>query len=110
MLYKILAKVLVNRLKRILPDIISEHQIVFVPGRSITYNNLLTFEMIHYMKQKKNGLVGEVALKLEFSKAYDCVDWTYLRHCIVCMSFNEKFINWVMLRVTTVQYESCFNG
>lgn len=109
-LYKILAKVLENRLKLILPEIISENQSAFVPGRSITDNVLLAFEMIHYMKQKKRGSVGEVALKLDISKAYDRVNWNYLKHRMICMGFDEKFIKWVMLCVTTVQYDVCFNG
>lgn len=72
-LYKILAKVLANRLKVILPGIISENQSAFVPGRSITDNVLVAFEMIHFMKRKKGCQDGEVALKLDISKAYDRV-------------------------------------
>lgn len=48
-----------------------------MPGRSITDNVLLAFETIHYMKQKKSGTDGDVALKLDISKAYDRVDWKY---------------------------------
>lgn len=109
-LYKILAKVLANRLKQILPTIISENQSAFVPGRSITDNVLLAFEMIHFMKQKKSGSEGEVALKLDISKAYDRVEWVYLRQRLTRMGFEDKFIRWVMLCVTTVQYQVGFNG
>lgn len=49
-LYKIIAKVLSNRLRDILPNIISENQYAFVPGRSIMDNVLVAFEMLHYMK------------------------------------------------------------
>lgn len=51
-LYKILAKVLATCLKSILPVIVTENQSVFVPGRNITDNVLIAFEVIHYMKQK----------------------------------------------------------
>lgn len=51
-LYKIIAKVLSNRLREILPGIITENQFAFVPGRNITDNVLVAFEMLHYMKQK----------------------------------------------------------
>lgn len=73
-LYKIIAKVLSNRLRNLLPGIIAENQSAFVPGRSITDNVLLAFEILHYMKQKKSGVEGVVALKLDVSKAYDRVD------------------------------------
>ena len=51
-LYKILAKVLENRLKKILPTLISENQSAFVPGRNITDNVLVAFEIIHHMNRK----------------------------------------------------------
>lgn len=83
-LYKVIAKVLSNRLQVILPDIISENQSAFVPNRNITDNVLVAFEMLHYMKQKKKGLEGEVALKLDVSKAYDRVDWGFLKNQMIC--------------------------
>lgn len=52
-LYKIVANVLENRLQKILPGIISEEQSAFVPGRNITDNVLVAFELLHYMKRKK---------------------------------------------------------
>lgn len=109
-MYKILAKVLANRLKQILPDIISENQSAFVPGRNISDNVLIAFETIHSMKQKKSGSEGGVALKLDISKAYDRVDWRYLQRRLKSMGFDDKFVKWMMLCVTTVEYSICFNG
>lgn len=54
-LYKIIAKVLSNRLETILPGIISENQSTFVPGRSITNNMSVSFELLLYMRQNKGG-------------------------------------------------------
>ena len=76
--YKIMAKVLVNRLKETLPLIISDAQSGFVPGRSICDNVLAAFEVIHYMKRKTKGKRGNVALKIDISKAYDRINWKYL--------------------------------
>lgn len=91
-LYKILAKVLANRLKRIFPSIISEHQSTFVPGRNISDNVLVAFELIHYMKQKKQGAKRDIALKLDVSKAYDRVDWSFLRNRMISMGFDDKWV------------------
>lgn len=52
-LYKILAKVLANRLKVILPNVITENQSAFIPGRNISDNVLVAFETLNYMKKKK---------------------------------------------------------
>lgn len=109
-LYKIIAKVLSNRLKLLLPKIITENQSAFVPNRSITDNVLVAFELMHYMKQKKKGTDGGVALKLDVSKAYDRVSWEFLKYQLHRMGFSNKWIAWVMLCVTTVSYTVCFNG
>lgn len=108
-LYKILAKVLPNRLEKILPGVISEEQSAFVPGRNIQDNVLVSFELIHYMHRKKHGQEGDVALKLDISKAYDLVNWRYLQDRMRIMGFSEKWVRWIMLCVTTISYSVSFN-
>lgn len=77
--YKLIAKVLANRLRIILPGIISENQSAFIPCRSITDNVLAAFELLLHMNQKKRDSKGEVALKLDVIKAYDRIDWDFLQ-------------------------------
>lgn len=75
---KLASKILANRLKKILLSIIGESQSAFVHGRLITDNVLVAFETMHHINQKKSGKVGEMALKLDMSKAYDRMEWVYL--------------------------------
>ena len=76
--YKIVSKFLANKLKPLLSAIISENQSVFVPSRLITNNVLIAFEIMHYLKKKKDGKEGYMAVKLDMSKAHDRVEWVFL--------------------------------
>jgi hypothetical protein len=74
-IYKLISKVLANRLKRILPEVVSQSQSVFVPGQLITDNILIAYEATYYLKHKKKGSLGYATIKLDMSKAYDRVEW-----------------------------------
>ena len=77
-LYKLVSKVLANRLKRVLALIILESQSAFQSNKAISNNILVAFESLHHMKMKKIGKVGHMALKLDISKAYDKLEWVFL--------------------------------
>ena len=77
--YKIISKVLANRLKQILSTIILENQSAFVPSKLITDNVLVAFEIMHYLKKRKGGNDSYMAVKLDMSKAYDRVEWGFFR-------------------------------
>ena len=109
-LYKLISKVLANRLKKILPNIISESQSVFVLGRLITNNILIAFETLYHMHNKKTGKVGFMALKLDMSKAYDRVEWGFLKQVMVRMGFHDKWISLIMECIRSVSYSLLING
>ncbi|KAL0425617.1 UNVERIFIED_CONTAM: putative mitochondrial protein [Sesamum radiatum] len=67
-----------NRMKPILDRIISPSQSAFVPGCLISDNILLAFELNHFLNSKSRGEQGWMALKLDMSKAYDKVEWSFL--------------------------------
>ena len=88
-LYKIFSKVLANRLKNVLPQIITEHQSVFTKDRLISDNILLAFESLHCMNKHKFVKGGFMELKLYMSKAYNRVEWPFLECIMRKMGFGK---------------------
>lgn len=108
--YKLISKVLENRLKRILPAIIEENQSAFVPGRLITDNILLSSEVFHFMRHSQAQKHRYMALKLDMSKAYDRIEWDYLSSIMIQMGFPTQWVDRVMLCVSSVSYSFLVNG
>jgi len=91
-LYKLVAKVLANRLKIILHKCISENQSAFVPKRSILDNSMIAIEVVYHMKVSKKVRDKNVAFKLDISKAYDRIDWLYLKEMMIQMGFDRQWV------------------
>ncbi|GAU36566.1 hypothetical protein TSUD_277720 [Trifolium subterraneum] len=89
---------------------VSQEQSVFVEGRSILDNALIATEVIHALKRKTQGRRGELALKIDISKAYDKVDWGFLRGVMTKMGFSDVWIQWVMMCVSSVNYSVLMNS
>jgi hypothetical protein len=100
--YKIFAKVPQFRLQQILSEIISCEQSDFLPLRFILDNILLTHGTIAWAGQSKQDLIF---LKLDFSKAYDMVDWDFLFSAMSEMGFLGEFIN--MEQLLFIDAEVC---
>ena len=110
MVYKLIAKVLVNCLKMILPYVVSNSQSAFLSGRLITDNVSVAFETLHYLKRKTQGKLGFMALKLDMSKAYDRVEWEFLRRAMLHLGFADRFVSMIMACITSVSFSVLLNG
>ncbi|XP_024196455.1 uncharacterized protein LOC112199713 [Rosa chinensis] len=86
-------------------DLISPFQSAFVPGRLITDNILVANEIAHFVHNKRDGNEGCMALKLDFSKAYNQMEWLFLRKVMIRLGFAQKWIELVMQCVSTVRAE-----
>lgn len=76
--YKILTKIVVNRLTPLIPEIISPYQTGFVPSRSIHENILVAQEMVHSMWRMR-GRTRYFAVKVDLVKAYDRLRWSFIK-------------------------------
>jgi hypothetical protein len=86
-LYKLLARVLVNQLKHDLHKCKSANQSNFVRGHSILDNATVDMEVVHHMKVSKRIKAMNVALKLALRKAYDRINWLYLKDLMLKWGF-----------------------
>ena len=108
-IYKIISKVLANRLKQVLPNIISPTQSAFVPDRLIIDNVLVAYETIHTMHVRKKGKKGSMALKLDISKVHDRVEWPFLPKIMEKRGFLTRGIERVMSCVTAPTFSILAN-
>lgn len=109
-LYKLGSKVLANRLKPILKSVIAPNQSAFVPGRHISDNSILAFEISHHLKRMYGGGSGFGALKLDMSKVYERVQWDFIEEVMRSMGFHGTWIDWVMRCIRTISYSFILNG
>ncbi|KAI0511099.1 hypothetical protein KFK09_011721 [Dendrobium nobile] len=101
--YKIVATMLVNRLKKGMARMISEEQAAFIHGRSIAEHCLLAQEIFHKFKISKNKK-GMMAVKLDMEQAYDSMGWTTLRHILRWYGFPIAFSNLLLECVVDVRF------
>lgn len=71
---------------------------------------VLSHETLHYLRNRHKGKIGFVALKLDMSKAYDRVEWSYLSQIMEKLGFHEKWISLVMKCVTTPTFSILMNN
>lgn len=88
-LVKIITKVVANRMKVLQHSIVSEIQSIIIPERLIMDNVMVTYEIMHQLKRKMRGRESYMALKFDMSKAYDRIEWEYLRATFNKMGFHD---------------------
>ena len=109
-LYKIISKMLANRMKLVLDLIISDSQSAFIPGRAITDKVIISVEIIHFLKRKRQGKYRVIALKIDMCKAYDRIEWSFLQAMMIKLGFDVKWVELIMRCVSTVQYNVLREG
>ena len=109
-IYKMASKTLANKLKKILPSIISDIQSAFMNGKLIIDNVLVAFEMMHHINLKKTGAKGEMAIKLDMSKAYDKVEWACIDKIMEKLGFHPRWRSLMMQCISSVTYAVHING
>ena len=106
--FKIISKVLADRLSQILPNLISQEQRGFIRGRNIKDCIALTSEAINVLDKKSFG--GNLAMKIDVSKAFDTLSWEFLIYILEKFSFNRTFRNWITSILHSANISISING
>ncbi|XP_057249344.1 uncharacterized protein LOC130590806 [Beta vulgaris subsp. vulgaris] len=97
-----------SRLKKVLPNIIEPVQSAFVEKRVIFHNIFICQDMLRHYKRKSEP--ARCTMKVDLRKAYDSIDWEFIKEMLLGLKFPKKFVNWVMLCMTTPSYSLSING
>lgn len=108
--YKIISKVLANRMKVWLGSLISHNQSAFVSKRLIQDNILVAQEVFHFLKSSKGKKLNSLAMKLDMYKAYDYLEWDFISKIMLAFGFDRRWVDLVMGCISTVSYRIKFNG
>lgn len=90
--YKILAKILANRLKKVIGSIIAPTQAYSIPGRDIADIISTIRDVVSYMKEE-----GGILLSVDLNKAFDRVEHQFLEKTLETFGFGSKFRSWIRL-------------
>lgn len=107
--YKLVAKVIVGRLKEAWKLLISPYQASFVHGRQSIDNVILCQEFVHSMKRKK-ARKGSVIIKLDLEKAYDRLEWPFIEQTLIDARLLDSLVSVIMKMVTLGTCRLLWNG
>jgi len=109
--FKIVTKILADRLAVVCMSIISPQQRGFVRDRSIFDCVILASEVINLLTKKQFG--GNIAIKVDIRKAFDTLDWNFLLEVLKRFGFSSLFCDWILTILqwdTSLVLEACARG
>ncbi|XP_038994896.1 uncharacterized protein LOC120119062 [Hibiscus syriacus] len=105
--YKAIYKILVSRLQKLIPDLVSLNQTAFVKGRNIVDNTLLTQELVRGYNRK--NISPRCSLKIDLHKAFDTLHWDFISVILKAIGLPPIFIKWIEICLSTPRYFIAFN-
>ncbi|KAG7581859.1 Reverse transcriptase zinc-binding domain [Arabidopsis suecica] len=106
--YKIIARLLKQKLKLFISDAVQGNQVGFVQGRHLCENVLLASELVTNFHSE--GVTTRGCLQVDLAKAYDNLDWQFLLNVLNAIELPDKFVGWIKECFTTPSFSVAFNG
>ena len=108
-IYKLVTKILVQRLRPYMPNLISPCQTALVVGRRGSDNVIIAQEII-YSLNKRKGKEGFMVIKIDLEKAYDRLEWCFTRKVLTCFGFPPNITKLIMSCISSSSTSLLFNG
>ena len=109
LVYKIVTKIIISRIRPLLNNLVSPLQAAFVSGRRGLDNILIAQELRHSIDDKK-GKEGYIAVKVDLEKAYDSLEWNFIHKILQSHHFPNYLINLIMSCLSSTNASIMFNG
>lgn len=106
-MYKIIAKILAARMKKVIGEVVGEVQSAYVEGRNILDGPLIMNEIYAWAKRSKKEVL---MFKVDFDKAFDSINWDYLDSVLMQMGFGIKWRRWISGCLTSARASVIVNG
>lgn len=106
--YKVISKILANRLKQVLPLVISNTQSAFIPGRLLVENVLMATELIQGYNWK--NITKRSTLKIDLKKAFDSLNWSFILLILRALRFPDSYVHLISQCITTTRFSVAVNG
>ena len=107
--YKIITKITVARIRPHFDTLVSPYQTDFTPGRRGVDNVIIVQELIHTIGRAK-GKKGFMSIKIDLEKAYDKIEWSFIKEMLINFNFPNNLIDLIMSCVTLVSTSLLFSG
>lgn len=108
-IFKIVSKIMCNRLKTVMAKLVAPNQCSFIQGRHSLDNIVIAQEIIHNMRHMK-GKKGFVVVKVDIETVYDRIEWDFLENTLTDIGFSKKTVDILMVCVKTCHMQVLWNG
>lgn len=106
--YKTVSKVIVARMKPLIPKLVDGRQSAFVQGRSISENIMLMQQFLR--NSHRSGGTPRCAIKVDLLKAYDSIEWNFLFNVLKVVGFPPRMLSWITECVSTIKFSISLDG
>jgi len=106
--FKIISKIIADRLATLMPTIVSKEQMGFIHGRNIKDFLCIASKATNLLHNKAFG--GNLAMKIDITKAFDTLEWSFLLKVLKSFGFNEFFCNWIHVILKSTFLSVSING